>query len=232
MTSGIGILSSQSQIAIKAYPVDGIEYKPLPAIFVVAARGAVREATLELTNQRAEPLEIVDIGNPSERFKARVETLEEGKRFRVVVTLTGEGPVGKQQDILELATNLQDAPILRIPVNTLVREKVYTFPDSVFMGRYPLSEIRDDPNLAQARAQILMVYRKETTGFEIKASSDIPFLRIESEQGPDGDRWENTVFYDAETATAGKVRGKIFIETNDPSIPKLEVPVWGDLQAR
>lgn len=227
-----GILSAQNQIAIEAYPVDGIDYKPLPAIFVVTARGATREASMEITNRRSEPLEIIDIGNPSERFTARIDTLEEGKRFRLVVTLKGEGPVGKQKDILELKTNFADAPVLRIPVNTRVRETVYTFPESVFMGRFPLSEIQGGPDVAQSRAQILMVYRKETTGFEIKVSSDIPFLRIESEQGPNGDRWENTIYYDAEKATAGKVRGTIFIETNDPDVPKLEVPIWGDLQAR
>lgn len=181
LTADSGILPAQNEIAIEAYPVDGIEYKPLPAIFVVAARGAMREASLVLTNRRSEPLDIVDIGNPSERFTARIDTLEEGKRFRLVVTLKGEGPAGKQKDILELKTNLADAPVLRIPVNTRVRETVYAFPESVFMGRYPLSKIQGDQEFAKSRSQILMVYRKETTGFEIKASSDIPFLKIESE---------------------------------------------------
>ena len=226
------MIFAQNQVAIKAFPVDGIELKPLPAIFVVAARGSEKHASVELTNHRPEPLEILDIGNPSERFTARVETLEEGRRFRVVVTLKGKGQAGKRQEILELRTNLADAPILRIPVNTRVRERVYTFPESVFMGRYPLSEIQSDQALARSRVQILMVYRKETTGFEIKVSSDISFLTIESEQGPKGDRWKNTIYYDVEKATAGKVQGKIFIETNDPDIPKLEVPVWGDLQPR
>jgi hypothetical protein len=231
-TAGGGALFSQGQIAIDAYPVEGIEYKPLPAIFVVAARGAVREASLELTNTRSEALEIVGISNTSERFKARVDILEEGRRFRIVVTLKGEGPAGRKQEILQLKTNLADAPVLRIPVNYRVRETVYSFPQSVFMGRYPLSEVAGNQELSRSRAQTLMVYRKETTGFEIKASSDIPFLRIESEQGPDGDRWENTIYYDVEKASAGEVRGTIFIETNDPDVPRLEVPVWGDLQPR
>lgn len=230
--AGIGILSSQRQIAIKAYPVEGIEYSPLPVMHLVAARGTEREASIEITNRRAEPLEIVGLENPSKRFTARVETLEKGQRYRLVVILKGEGPAGRQRDVVELITTLADAPSLRIPVNTLVREKVYTFPDTVFMGRYPLSEIQGKTGMASSRAQILMVYRKGTTGFEIKVTSDIPFLKINSEQGPKGDRWENTIWFDPEKATAGEIQGKIFIETNDPDMPRLEVPVWGDLQPR
>lgn len=232
-TTGMAPLSAQGKVTVKGYGVEGIDFKPLPAIFAVAVRGELEEVSIEFTNRRPEPLEIIAVENhPSDRFTARVETLEEGRRFRVTVALKGEGPVGKQQDVLKLKTNLADMPILRIPVNTRVREKVYTFPEEVFMGRFPLREIRGNPDSARSLAQTLMVYRKGTTGFEIKASSDIPFLKIESEQGPKGDRWENTIYYDAEKATAGQVRGKIFIETNDPDVPKLEVPVWGDLQSK
>ena len=230
--AGAGPLLGQNQVAIKAFPVEGIEYKPLPAIFAVAARGEVKEVAMELTNRRPEELELGDAVTDSDRFTARVETLELGRRYRVVVTLKGEGPVGKREEMLEIQTNFVDAPVLRIPVNSRIRERVYTFPETVFMGRFPLSEIAGNSQMAQSRAQTLMVYRKGMPGFEIKATSDIPYLTIESERSSDGDRWENTIFYDAEKATAGEIKGKIFIETNDPSMPKLEVPIWGDLQDR
>ena len=110
LTATLGDLPGQRQIAIRGYPVEGISYDPLPAIFTTVSRGAVKEASLEITNQRPGPLKIGEIVNPSRRFTARIETLEEGKRFRLVVTLKGEGPAGKQQDVLELKTNLEDAP--------------------------------------------------------------------------------------------------------------------------
>jgi hypothetical protein len=232
LTVALGNVAAQRQIAIRAYPVDGIKYDPLPAIFATVTRGAVKEASLEITNNRPDPLKIGEIVNPSTRFTARVETLEEGKRFRLVVTLKGDGPAGKQHDILELKTNWKDAPVLRIPVNTLVNERVRTFPDSVFMGRYPLSEIRNDPGLAKRRAQILMVYRAGTDDFQARVTSDIPFLKITSERGPKGDRYENTIWFDPEVAQPGKIEGNIIIETNDPDVPRLVVPVTGDLQPK
>jgi hypothetical protein len=232
LTVALGNLSAQEKVAIPGFAAEGIEFKPMPVIFVTVVRGGTQEATLEIINHRTTPLKFGEITNPSQQFTARVETLEEGKRFRLTVTLKGEGPAGKQQHILEIKTNLQDVPVFKIPVNTFVREKVRTFPDSVFMGRYPLSEIKGDPGLAERRGQILMVYREGIPNFEITISSDIPYLKISSERGPNGDRFENTIWIDPALATPGKINGHITIKTNDPDFPTLTVPVWGDLQAK
>jgi hypothetical protein len=228
----LGNLFAKTPIVIRGYAVEGVDFKPWPVIFVTVNRGGTGQASLEITNNRPTPLEIGDIVNPSQRFTAHVETLEEGKRFRLNVTLKGDGPAGKQQDVLELQTNFKDAPVFKIPVNTFVREKVRTFPDSVFMGRYPLSEIQGKPAVAKDRSQILMVYREGTTDFQITVTSDVPYLKISSERGPNGDRWENTIWVDPELAKAGQIKGNIIIKTNDPDFPKLTVPVWGDIQAR
>lgn len=231
LTLASGNLLGQHEIVIRGYGAEGIDFNP-PVIFATVNRGAVQETAIEITNRRTAPLNILDVVNPSQRFKARVETLDEGRRYRLMVTLKGEGPAGKQQDILELKTNLEDTPVFRIPVNTFVREKVRTFPDSVFMGRYPLSEIRDNPATAKQRAQILMVYREDTTDFQITVSSDVPYLKISSERGPKGDRYENTIWIDPDLAQAGKIKGNIIIKTNDPDFPELMVPVTGDIQPK
>jgi hypothetical protein len=114
-------------------------------------------------------------------------------------------------------------------VNTYVREKVRTFPESVFMGRYPLSEIRGNTALAKKRAQILMVYRDGTSDFQITVSSNVPCLKVSSERGPKGDRYENTIWIDPDLAQPGEIKGTIVVETNDLDIPKLSVPVSGNL---
>jgi hypothetical protein len=142
------------------------------------------------------------------------------------VTFEGKGPDGKVAEWLYLTTGSER---IAIPVHTAVIPRVYTFPGAVEMGKFPLSHIRGNPESARSVAQILMVYRKNTTGFEIKVTSDVPFLNIESEQGSRGDRWENTIWLDPERVQAGEIKGTIFIETNDPKVPKLEVPVSGIL---
>jgi hypothetical protein len=204
----------------------GIEFVPFRGLLVAAERGATRSASIEIINRDAQPLEIAGIENASERFTAQIETIEPGQRYRLSVTFEATGPDGKVAELLYLVT---DRDRISIPVHTAVIPRVYTFPRVVDMGKFPVSDIRLNPQTARTAAQILMVYRKNTTGFEIKVTSDLPFLKIESEQGPAGDRWENTIWLDSERVQPGEFEGTIFIETNDPEMPKLEVPVTGIL---
>jgi hypothetical protein len=231
LTAAVSVIRAQTTprpIPIDGQPVEGIDYRPLPAIYAVATRGEVKESSIEINNRRPQPLEIKGIENPSDRFAARIETLEEGQRYRLTVILKGEGPAGDRRDVLRLKTNLQSNPFLPIPVNTRVREKVYTFPQSVFLGRFDMGEIKE-PQAARQKAQMVMVYRKDVPGFDIKVSSDVPFLKVQSQRGPKGDQWENWIWIDQENAKPGDIQGTILIETNDPVTPKLSVPVSGKL---
>jgi hypothetical protein len=220
---------SQVPVLIPGASVEGIDFEPIPAIYVVAPRGTVKEASIVIINRNREPLAITGIENSSRRFTARTQTLEPGRRYRLVVTVKGEGPAGDQVDVIQLKTNLEKNPVLRIPVNTRVRERVYTFPQSVFLGRFDIGQIQGNPKAAREAGQTLMVYRKGIPGFRIKLASDVPFLRFTSELGPKGDQWESSVWIDPEQAKAGEIKGSIFIETNDPEVPRLVVPVTGRL---
>jgi hypothetical protein len=216
-------------VVIPVATAEGIDFEPLGAIYAVAQRGSVKEASLEIVNRSPQALEIKGIENPSRRFTARTETIEPGRRYRLIVTLKGEGPAGDQVDYIRIKTNREKNSVIRMPVNTRVRERVFTFPQSVFLGRFEISQIKGDVKAAQEAGQTLMVYRKGIPGFQIKLRSDVPFLKFTSELGPEGDQWENTVWIDPEKAKPGEIKGSIFIETNDPQVPKLVVPVTGKL---
>lgn len=220
------ILTSMPVFAQPANRDPGLEFIPFRGVVVAAEQGATKEAATEIVNRDAEPFEIAGIENTSTRFTAEIETIEPGQRYRLTVTFEAKGPDGKVAELLYLVSNRDR---IAIPVHTAVLPKVYTFPSSVDVGKFPLSHIRGNPQTARTVAQILMVYRKNTTDFEIKVSSDIPFLKIESEQGPQGDRWENTIWLDPERVEPGEFKGTIFIETNDTEVPRLEVPVAGML---
>jgi hypothetical protein len=98
---------------------------------------------------------------------------------------------------------------------------------SLFLGRFGISEIKRNPNLARQLAQILMAYRDNTNQFQVQVSTDVPFLKFTSERGPQGDRYENWFWLDPDRVEPGEIKGTIFIETNDPDFPKLSVPVTG-----
>lgn len=216
-------------VVIPVAAAEGIDFEPLPAIYAVAPRGTVKEASVVIINRNPEPLEIKGIENPSKRFTARTETLEPGRRYRLIVTLKGEGAAGDQVDYIRIKTNREKDPVIRMPVNTRVRERVFTFPQSVFLGKFEIGQIKGDLKAAQAAGQTLMVYRKGIPGFQIKLRSDVPFLKFTSELGPNGDQWENNVWIDPDKAKPGEISGSIFIETNDRKVPKLVVPVTGNL---
>ena len=203
-----------------------VEAIPRPAFLVVTERGHVSEQSIELVNHESTPLEITDVNHLRDRFATRVETIEAGQRYRLTLTLDGKGVGGRRTDSIVVKTSSQSTPVVTILANTFVRERVYTFPDSIDFGALPLSPLETDPALIQKLAQTLMVYRKEP-GFEVKVTSDLDLLDIRAERGPSGDRWQATITLKRERLRPGPLTGTIYIETNDPEFSSLSVPITG-----
>ena len=205
-------------------PDPSLDFVPFRGVVVATEQGTTGVASIEIVNRDAQPFEITGADSSSTRFTAQIEAVQPGHRYRLTVTFDARGQEGKVAEWLHLETNRDR---VSIPVHTEVIPRVYAFPRLVDMGKFNLSDIRSNPQTARTTAQILMVYRKKTTDFEIEVTSDVPFLEIESEQGPEGDRWENTIRLDPKRVQAGEISGTIFIETNDPDVPQLQVPVTG-----
>ena len=219
------------ELTFKGVVVSPIEASP-PAFFVAVDRGQVQEQSVEIRSAEADPVRIETVDFSSERAAVALETVEEGRRYRLKLTVRGEGDAGKTTQLVRLTTSSKSMPLLQIPVNTYVRERVYTFPEAVDLGALPVSVIRKDPSILGQTAQTLMVYRKGSTGFEAKASSDVPALSVRSERGPAEDRWQFTVTLNEAFLTVGPIRGAIVIDTNDPGFPRLTVPVTGHILER
>jgi hypothetical protein len=209
--------------------VGPVEIAPYAAVFLVAERGATDAAALEILNHRAEPLPRPTIVGASPRYRARVEEVEAGRRYRLVVEMTGEGAEGRQTDTLVLATGVPEVGELAVQVNSLLRERVYHFPDEVSFGVLPESQVRD-PAVAPRLAQTVMVFRKGQPGFEIAVTSSLDFVRVLAERGPEGDRWQLTLELDPERTPRGEFRGRLVVTTNDAEFPRLEVPMIGGVE--
>lgn len=208
-----------------------VEAIPRPAIFVVTERGHVSEQSIELVNNESQPLEITGVEHLHDRFATRVETIEAGKRYRLTLTLDGKGDGGRRTDSIVVKTSSQSTPVVRILANTFVRERVYTFPDTIDLGAVPLSALESNSALIERLGQTLMVYRNEP-GFEVKVTSDLDLLDIRAERGPRGDRWQATITLKRGLLVPGPLRGTIYVETNDAEFPRLSVPITGLLLPR
>ncbi|HET9023467.1 MAG TPA: hypothetical protein VFN64_02780, partial [Burkholderiaceae bacterium] len=217
-------------LSIGAEVIPPIELAPVAAFFLAGVRGRDAVTWIDIVNHEDWPIELAAPHHSPTHFTSRVETIEPGQRYRLWIALKSDGPVGKHQEEITVATSSKSVPVLTIPANTLLRERVYTFPEAVDLGALPLAAIRANPHLPQQNAQVLMVYQSDGRDFRISATSDIPGLSIRTERAASGDRHQLTIALDpARPLAAGVIQGTIVIDTNDPEFPTVRVPVSGAL---
>jgi len=209
-----------------------VEVSPVPAFFVAGRRGADTAVSLDLINHEPQPLRITRVESASERFTTALETVQPGERYRLTVRLRPDGPVGRATTSLTVSTSSRAQPAVEIPVHTFLHDRVYTFPDAVDLGAIPLSQIQRAPELLDTLEQTLMVYQEGGRDFRATLQSDLPGLRLRWERGRDGDRYQATMSLDPSMVHVGTVQGQLVIETNDPAVPHVTVPIRGTILDR
>ena len=125
-----------------------------------------------------------------------------------------------------LGTTSPRRPTFRVPINLLVRARVYTFPEQVEFGQLSVSDAQRQPS---ALTQTLMVYQQGGHAFQARFETDVAGLSIAAEPGSTGDRWQATLRLDTTSHGVGDIRGQVVITTNDPEFPRVTVPVVGAL---
>lgn len=213
---------------IDAYFVPAVEFKPQPAFFVGTDLGQTERSTIEVINHSPEPLLISAIQHESERFDMSVETRVPGQHYEVTLTLSGKVPGEKLSESVYLLTGEKGKKGMKLLANTWVRERVYAMPEALDMGRLPVFVTLDERRVA-AFAQTLMVYKKRSSDFKITVSTDVDFIDINSERGPQGDRYKVAVALVPGKAPIGNYSGNLFICTNDDQLKKLTVPIRGSI---
>jgi len=219
----------EADLSFEGVVIPPVEVSPLPAFFVASLRGKETSASLEIINHEPQPLHILKIDHPTDAFTTVLETLQPGQRFKLTLILKPDGPSGRKTEPITVATSSDAQPTLEITANTLLHERVYTFPDSVDLGAIPLTQIRKNPGLLGMLAQTLMVYQEGGSDFRATLRTDLPGLKLKWERGPKGDRYQTTIALDPDKVDAGSYKGLLLIDTNDPAFPKLTVPISGQI---
>lgn len=217
----------EATLSFEGRVVPTIELVPMPAFFLSGQRGKASRSSIEIINHAPEPLRIENVEHPTERFTVALETLEEGRRYRLTLVLRPDGPGGRGADTIVLTTSSKTQPILQIAANTYLHERVYGFPDAIDLGAIPIGWIRSNPGILDQIAQTLMVYQVGGSDFRAQFSTDVPACRLRWERGPKRDRYQATVSLTAELLRVGPIRGSILVRTNDSQFPQLTVPVSG-----
>lgn len=214
--------------AIEGFIIPPIEFKPKPAFFIATHSEKQKTASIEVINHREQPLMLTAANSDSDRFTTKLETIEPGQHYRLSLILDGTAKPGRKTEYIFLQADPPMERPLQVQANTIIRERVYTFPEVVDLGGLPFP-VATDVNVVQSLSQTLMVYRPGTTDFEIEASVDLDYITVESERGPDGDRFQLTLTLIPEKVIPGKIEGLVLIKTNDDRFKTLEVPVSGHI---
>lgn len=195
-----------------------------PGVVVLATQpGERKQATTVIVRRGADPVE-VSVDRVPDGLVARLTTIEAGARYRLDVESTGSAPAGRHRLAIALKTTSVRRPAIGVPVNLLVRPRVYTFPEQVEFGRLGVSEAT-----TAALTQTLMVYQQGGRAFHARFETDVPGLAISAEPGPTGDRWQATLTLDPKVHGVGEIRGQVVVTTDDPAYPRLSVAVGGAL---
>jgi len=219
----VAVLSFEGEI------VPRVEFVPAPVFFLGARRGEARQASIEIINHDPEPLRIEDIRHPTDRFTTTLETLEEGRRYRLTLLIKPDGPIGRHSEDIVLKTSNRSHDTIVVAANTLLLERVYTFPDEIDFGTLRLSDLERGAELLDKKAQTLMVHQFGGKDFKVNVRTDLSQLELRSERGPQQDRFQNTLTLVKEKLKPGSIHGSFFIETNDPEFQSLVVPVSGNI---
>jgi hypothetical protein len=218
-----------ADLSFEGQIVPPVEFLPARAFFIGAHRGEARQASIDIINHESEPFRIEDVRHAADRFTTLLETVEEGRRYRLTLLLKPDGPAGRHSDNIVLKTSSRSQPRIDLAANTLLLERVYTFPDEVDFGTLSLSDFERNPDLLQRTAQTLMIYQFGGEDFRVTLRTDLPQLEWRSERGPQQDRYQGTFTLIKEKLKPGNVRGSLFVETNDPEFPSLVIPILGNI---
>ena len=82
---------------------------------------------------------------PSSRYDLKLVAVEPGRRYRLDLVMRSDAKTGRQTESITLFTSNKKQPRIVIEANTLVRERVYTFPEAVDLGLIKSSELTSNP---------------------------------------------------------------------------------------
>ncbi len=209
--------------------VPPIEFKPMAAFYAPAEKGKGASRSIEILGNDGTELQILEIKHTEEFFTTRLETLESGRRYRLTLNVLPDGPVGRHTEKIEIRTNHPKHPVLFVEANTWLRYRVFAFPEKVDFGAIPTAQVQAGRTDAPGLVQVVMLHSSGAKEFKAGVTSSDPLLRVRSQAGPTGDRYQIWVYLDPVHAKPGPIKAQLIIETNDKEFPRLEIPVGGEL---
>lgn len=204
-----------------------IEVLPLPALYLSQYQGEPASGSLEIRSNQAVPLQITQLEPKGTHFQASLETLEAGKRYRLLVQVPEDTPVGRYREAVLLHTDDPARARLNIEVNTLVKADVHISPDTVDFGELSLAELKRQPGKLELTQQTLIVRNREGDMQITGLASDLAIIHLQQTPQSAAQAFRLDVSLDPAQLRPGPLNGVIELHTDNPEMAHLSIPVSG-----
>jgi len=200
--------------------------EPVDRWITSALTGSSSSGTLYIYNPQPAPIHVKNVIAGGTAFTAALSTVQDGKRYQLNVTSNPALKAGHYVQKVKLVTDSTAQPEVNIELDLTVYPKVFASPASIIMP--PLSVTSD---LSTINWPSIFVRKLREHSFQIKSyASTLPFLKLELMTETEGQAYRMRLTLDTAKIKPGDFKGTIRIETNDPDVPVVEVPVQGSFK--
>jgi hypothetical protein len=188
--------------------------------------GSTSSNNFYLYNPQAKPIHVKKVVPGGDDFTATLQTLEDGKRYQLVVASNPALKPGHYKQTLKVLTDSAAQPEVAIEIDFTVYPKVFASPASITMPALPATS-----DLSAINWPMIYVRKVREQGLKIKSySSTLPFIKLELLTENEGQVYKIRLTLDTSKIKPGEFKGMVRIETNDPDVPVIEIPVQGSFK--
>ena len=114
-------LQPRLNVSIEGNVLGPITVHPEHLFFGFVNRQELAQQDILLTKTESADLEVLEVGHQSQFVSTKIVSLENGRKVRIQVTVSGEAPSGPFRDLLEIYTNNTEQPVIQVPLHALLR---------------------------------------------------------------------------------------------------------------
>jgi hypothetical protein len=179
--------------------------------------------TIYIVNNGAAPIRIKKLEAGGTDFSARIQPIEEGKRFELILATNPNLKPGAYHQTLRVLTDNATMPELPIKLDVTVFPRVFASPTAIIM---PALSVTSD--LTSINWPMINVRKVQSGGLKIMSyTSTLPFIKLDLLTEKEGELYLIRLTIENEKVKPGDFKGNIHIVTNDPNVPTIDVPVQG-----
>ena len=191
-----------------------------------ALTGSSSLNTLYLYNPQPAPIHLKKVIPGGTDFTAKLDTIQDGKRYQLSVATNPALKAGHYLQTVKIETDSTAQPLVAIELDVTVYPKVFASPVSITM---PTLSIATD--VSAINWPMIFVRKVREQGLKIKSfNSTLPFLKLDLITDTEGQVYRIRITLDPAKIKPGDFKGKVHIETNEPDLPVIDVPIQGSFK--